>query len=309
MIRKGGWFFVALGVVGCNAILDNKPGVLLESDTPATDVGNDGGGTRPPSIPDAGQPDTAGCNEGQFNCNGACVSLTDPRYGCGSPTCTPCATPNASAACQGRACVIAACNQGYADCNQDPADGCEGDLSRPQTCGACNAVCPPAAPMCAPAGGSFQCGAGCPPAAPLLCGLECVDPQTSPNHCGVCNNKCPEVANATASCTAGTCGFTCQPNYKKCPDKCALPNDPAACGPNCVVCPAPTNAQATCAMDACAFTCNMGFGNCNLNAADGCEANLATDPLNCNACGNACPANHTCNAGVCQPPPPPPPPP
>jgi hypothetical protein len=61
--------------------------------------------------------------------------------------------------------------------------------------------------------------------------------------------------------------------------------------------------------DTCGFTCRAGFGDCNLNPNDGCESNLANDPLNCNACGNACPPDHTCNAGACTPPPPPPPPP
>ena len=48
-----------------------------------------------------------------------------------------CAFDNADAACEDGTCQIAACADGYADCNADPADGCEADLSDPTLCGAC----------------------------------------------------------------------------------------------------------------------------------------------------------------------------
>lgn len=296
MMRRIAWCAVALAVIGCNAILDNKPGVLLEQSSPGTDIGNDGGPATPRTPEeDAAPPDTTGCPEGEMRCQGTCVSMNDPLYGCGSPTCTPCNAAHGTAACQGRKCVLSACAAGYADCNQSAADGCEADLSRPASCGACNAVCPPTAPMCAPAGGGFQCGTGCTPAAPLLCGLECVDPQTSVNHCGACGRKC-ERANATAACTAGECEYTCAPNHMACGDACA------ACPP------AVPNTQPTCAGNACQLQCVAPFADCDMNPANGCEANTSNDPLRCGGCA-PCPADHTCNNGVCTAPPPPPPPP
>jgi hypothetical protein len=48
--------------------------------------------------------------------------------------------------------------------------------------------------------------------------------------------------------------------------------------------------------------CCAGFADCNHDIRDGCEANLAADPLNCSACGTSCPTTGgtpVCNAGVC----------
>jgi hypothetical protein len=50
--------------------------------------------------------------------------------------------------------------------------------------------------------------------------------------------------------------------------------------------------------------CSAGFGNCDANAANGCEAAFASDPLNCGMCGKSC-AGQACVAGVCNVAPPP----
>lgn len=311
------------GVAGCNAILDNEKGTLA-TDTPS-DVtpnqpapGGDGGGSgqvpRNGTQPEGGstlppQPErdasTGGisCAPSQRACYGACVGLTDPVYGCGDPNCSPCKTAHGQSACQGTKCVVQACDPGYADCNQDPADGCEVDLSKAVSCGACNAVCPATAPVCAPAGASFQCTTGCTAAAPLLCGTECVSPLTSVNHCGACNQKCPDIDQATSACNNGLCTFTCKPGYHACGQRCAVETDPTACGPTCTACPLPTNGTPICQAGACGLQCNPGFGNCNNNPTDGCETNFSNDPLNCGACGISCNGG-TCTNSVCTAPPP-----
>ncbi len=50
-------------------------------------------------------------------------------------------------------------------------------------------------------------------------------------------------------------------------------------------------------------TCAAFTGDCNGNAGDGCETNLASDVKNCGACGTTCPAGGgaaaACTAGVC----------
>jgi hypothetical protein len=310
---------VAVSTTGCNSILDNQPGILATEDPTEPGQadggvqlppisGNDDGG--PTGVPDAsnggtdsGTADAGGCPDGQFRCNGACVSTNDPLYGCGSASCAPCVIPHATATCQAGACVIATCDVGRSDCNAQPADGCEADLSTPTTCGACGAVCAAAAPVCAPTGPGWACSTGCGPTAPLLCGAECVDPATSVNHCGGCNLPCPAVPNGTPTCTAGICGTTCKPGFHACAGACAADTDAQACGPTCAVCPVPPNAQATCAANACAFQCNAGHADCNANPADGCEARLADDPLHCGLCGTACAAGQACVAGVCTAPP------
>lgn len=54
-----------------------------------------------------------------------------------------CRLPHAGAQCRDGYCEVARCHQGYADCNGDPRDGCEVDISRDaRHCGACEARCP-----------------------------------------------------------------------------------------------------------------------------------------------------------------------
>ena len=77
-------------------------------------------------------------------------------------------------------------------------------------------------------------------------------------------------------------------------------SDPKNCG-GCGLACAAANAQLSCDRGQCGIaSCNMGFADCDKSYADGCEAHLATDPLNCNACGTACAVNDTCAAGACQ---------
>jgi hypothetical protein len=78
--------------------------------------------------------------------------------------------------------------------------------------------------------------------------------------------------------------------------------EPATCGASCAPCPAPANAVATCDGTACGMACYPGFANCNGDAADGCEANLETDPADCGQCGVSCHGG-ACFSGACAPPP------
>jgi hypothetical protein len=297
---------VGSAFVGCNAILDNRPAEQLVTEEAGTEPRpheDSGARPSPPSAnDDSGAADaqddgaTQGCPGGRRMCNGVCVDRDDPLYGCGDPACGACAPDHATAVCRNGRCAVAACDHGYADCNGIPDDGCEGDLSKATSCGACNAVCPPTAPLCAPAGATFQCTNGCTPAAPLLCGNDCVDPLTSVNHCGACNAKCAAVANATVACVAGACTFTCKAGFHACGAKCVQNTDPQACGAACVVCAAPANARATCVADACSYQCNGALTDC---PGVGC-VELKNDPLNCGACGTSC-AGQPCQNGVCKP--------
>lgn len=248
--------FVALGLGGCNAILDNKPGEPRETKAPA-EASDDAGspfvyGGEPAEDASAPSDREPACEAGEQGCRGICVGAGDPIYGCGMPSCSPCDAAHATATCQANHCVIERCDPGFADCNRDLTDGCEVDLSRAKSCGACNRVCPPAKPLCTPTAAGFRCATMCSPVAPVLCGNECVSPLTSVDHCGGCNRKCPELAHANVACIAGNCGFSCK----------------------------------------------AGFSDCNMNAVDGCESRLSTDPLNCGACGRSC-GGGTCTNGIC----------
>ncbi len=299
---------LALAFLGCNSILDNNPGTLAIADeagalpgpgaNPApTDQPNvDGPDSSTPTMPDAGAKPSPGCPAGQQMCFGTCVSLTDPLYGCGNPSCSPCLSGHSAMACQGRKCIVAACDKGYADCNSTAADGCETDLSKATSCGACNAKCGVAAPLCAPNGPNFQCTTGCTASAPLLCGAECADPNTSPTHCGSCT-ACPVPTNGTAACNAATCSFTCKAGFKSCTDKCVAQTDPAFCGAACAPCPVPAGGVATCVADTCGIKCTAP------NHACGGKCVTATDPLACGAACTVCPVpmggTATCSGGAC----------
>jgi hypothetical protein len=288
-------------IVGCNSILDNTPGQPRNddntTDVPATDPIPDA--ATPPRSDSSGGPRTGDCPTGQRKCNGTCVTVDDPAYGCADPTCTPCAIAHGSATCVNGACAPATCDPGWGDCNAKSDDGCETDLSRATSCGSCKIACPATAPICAPSGAARACVSGCPADAPLLCGTTCVSPLTSTAHCGGCNRPCPDVPRATSACVAGQCTFTCKPGFNPCNGQCVAATDPAACGPACTICPTLPNSTPACTNNACTFTCAAGWADCNLAPADGCETNTMVDPLHCGGCGLPCAG--TCVNGRCKP--------
>jgi hypothetical protein len=57
---------------------------------------------------------------------------------------------------------------------------------------------------------------------------------------------------------------------------------------------------ASCSAGQCSIVCNQGFQDCDMDGGNGCEANLQSDPKNCNGCGNVCPMNLPgCAMGQC----------
>ncbi|MGE0790996.1 MAG: hypothetical protein AB7S26_35320 [Sandaracinaceae bacterium] len=119
--------------------------------------------------------------------------------------CAPARCPsllNADAACDGDRCVYA-CRTGYEDCDGTMENGCEADLSVPETCGSCAQECPTAGHAIA------TCSA-------RMCGLVCAegwdDCDGNPLSgcesllidaytCGACGTSC----SSTQICSGGTC--------------------------------------------------------------------------------------------------------
>jgi hypothetical protein len=248
----------------------------------------------------SGRCDIAACDAGRADCNAAAadgceVTLAADVRNCGACG-SACSLPNASAMCAGGRCAVAACNAGFADCDGNPANGCEVILgSDTANCGACGA-------RCAPANGTGVCASG--RCGVLACNPGFADCDRDPSNgcevtlasdarnCNACGNVC-SPANATGRCAGGACGVaSCNAGFGDCngspADGCEvnLNTTPTSCGACGRACSLPNASAVGCAGGACTVTaCVGGFGNCDGNPANGCEANLTSDPSNCGGCG------------------------
>ena len=257
-----------------------------------------------------------GCNAGFGDCdgntdNGCETDLQNDASRCGACG-TSCATPvGGSAQCTAGVCGKS-CATGRGDCDHDATNGCESNLQTDVgQCGACGHAC------ATPAGGSATCTAG-------VCGIACstgrgdcdhdatngceTDLQTTVAQCGACGTACPERAHAVSTCAAGACGMRCVEGFADCDGNAAngceadLGGDALHCGTCDGACPVLAHTAAACSGAPCTTHCLPGFGDCDGDAANGCEADLGADPSHCGACATACSvANGTaaCTAGAC----------
>ncbi|MEZ4394712.1 MAG: MXAN_6577-like cysteine-rich protein [Polyangiales bacterium] len=251
----------------------------------------------------------ARCAPGEVCADGACALSCGPRLArCGdrcadlqvdAANCGACGT----ACAPGQTCAAGRCEttcaQGFTACTG--ATGFCADLQRDRlNCGACGAACASGevcdAGACAP-----SCGAG-----RAVCAGQCVTLASDPAHCGACENACPARPNAVPVCAAGACAFVCAAGFADCDRdasngcEVALATDLAHCGACGVRC-ASTAGTAACAAGRCEVTaCAAGRGNCDGDAANGCEVDTATSAAHCGACGNACAAGGSCVAGSCE---------
>ncbi|MFW5920276.1 MAG: hypothetical protein ACOCUS_00450 [Polyangiales bacterium] len=152
------------------------------------------------------------CDPGFANCDGDATScetelgtLTDCTS-CGNA----CIYEHASAVCETDGCALEDCVSGWGDCNSDPDDGCEQDLSSPDHCGMCDNPCG-SDEVCSGDACAESCGD-----TETDCDGACVDTMTSISHCGGCDMPC-ERDHATAECEGGTCAIdTCDSGYGNC---------------------------------------------------------------------------------------------
>ena len=157
-----------------------------------------------------GQTCVAGCSAARpcagsaTCCDGACVDTQTNTEACGTCT-TRCTVTNGSPACVAGRCSVASCTAPFADCNNDPADGCETNTAQSAThCGMCGRAC-----MFANATGACTAGA-CTITACATNFLDCdtspangceVDARTDAMNCGMCGRAC----RARGACIAGVC--------------------------------------------------------------------------------------------------------
>lgn len=248
------------------------------------------------------------CGTEQKACEGACVDMSDPAFGCGAEACAPCDVANATAACAGTQCVIASCTGTFDNCNNSSDDGCESDpMTDPSNCGGCGNACiaPHATPTCE----DGTCAVGeCAPDwedcdGTVENGCE-ANLLNDPANCGGCAAPC----NAFEACQNGQCVLDCPNNMGDCDgdpsNGCETPLNTTTncgfCGDACNL----ANATATCSAGMCTIqACNGGFDDCDGMDANGCEADLQSSVLTCGSCNNACPngpnGTTVCNSGQC----------
>jgi hypothetical protein len=115
---------------------------------------------------------------------------------------------------------------------------------------------------------------------------------TSALHCGSCFHPCapPNACDNGGECNPSTCptgmrdcdgdqAATCEADVRTDAANCG------GCGIACVV----ANGVGRCSAGVCAVAgCTGTFADCNGAVGDGCEVDLATDPLHCGGCANAC---------------------
>ncbi|MDB4929530.1 MAG: Tryptophan synthase alpha chain [Myxococcaceae bacterium] len=200
------------------------------------------------------------CPGAETCCGGACVDLMANPVSCGVCD-NRCGLPNAVAFCRAGACAVGTCAGGYADCDLAPTNGCE------------------------------------------------VNAQTDVAHCGACGTVCPMGAHVAArSCVVGRCGISCDVGFADCDGNPAngcevdLVTTATQCGACGTVCPARPHAAPACVSRACALRCDADFGDCNGDAADGCEVDTRASVAHCGACGRACAAPHAttaCGGSMC----------
>ncbi len=240
-----------------------------------------------------------------------------------------CALDHASEVCVAGACAVGDCEDGWADRNTEPEDGCECRIQA-ETCDGADNDCDTRID-------------------------EGFDLQSDVSHCGACDNDC-DLDHASEVCAEGACGVgDCDNGWAdrngEAPDGCEcriqaevcdgsdndcdtrvdegfdLQSDEANCGACNNAC-ALDNAVPVCVDGGCRVdNCAQGFGDANGEDEDGCECvianggvescdgsdedcdgsvdegfDLQNDPNHCGACGALCEgdnASYDCQQGDC----------
>ncbi len=144
------------------------------------------------------------CLGGSTKCGNQCVDTRNDPANCGACN-TLCSYANAGALCANSLCGLGACSPGFANCNNQPIDGCEiGTTTDPTNCGGCGVKCAyaNAGATC----GNSSCGLGACNAGYANCNNIAADgceiaTSADVNNCGACGNKCGN----NATCVAGAC--------------------------------------------------------------------------------------------------------
>lgn len=196
-------------------------------------------------------------------CSMICVDANGDPNNCGGCGHVCSAPPNAVAICSGAVCGFA-CNAGYADCDHDPANGCEvATGADTNNCGGCGNICPSVT------GGTATCAAG-------ACGVTCAT-----GLCGPTCVSCAASGTGSACLPSGTCG-------------CNVATD---C-PSGRACDATTHVCAT----SCSATQQCNGGCCSAAASGTCVAGASSTACGasgiCTDCTIGCPTGAACTCSA-----------
>jgi MYXO-CTERM domain-containing protein len=254
------------------------------------------------------------CDAGWDNCdalgyNGCESNLATDLQDCGECG-NACDYANAVNRCEAGSCVITECSANFRDCNQEIDDGCEANLrADPENCGSCGTACSAnhASGTCTN-GLCFmgECDAGyanCNRNPADGCEISLAD---DAENCGACGVAC-NLSHATAACDQASCVVAaCEAGHGDCDGDAAngcevdLATDEAhcgACGEPCAL----DHASAVCNASTCAIArCDADYADCDAEDATGCEIDLNTDAANCGRCGIACGEGEACVGGSCE---------
>jgi hypothetical protein len=248
------------------------------------------------------------CERGLGNCDGevvnGCETSLTTATNCGACR-TACrgATPVCDATMATAQCA-SGCPAGATRCG----NACIDVRTSLQHCGACDNMCPDrpnftrvcAAGVC---GGTCSAGfADCDMS--ITNGCE-VDTSSSVSHCGGCGMACASRPNTAVTCAGSACAYECSPGFGDCdgdPMNGCETNTNSSLG-NCGgcgrLCRPNANQSATCAAGMCTRSCLPGYLDCDMGAANGCEASSSA-ATSCGACGVLCSgATPSCSAGMC----------
>ncbi|MBL8685465.1 MAG: hypothetical protein JNK05_40190 [Myxococcales bacterium] len=147
------------------------------------------------------------CTSGFADCNSngadGCEANLGTISNCGACG-RVCSFANATALCSAGSCALGACNAGWANCDGNPANGCETSITTTSNCGGCGVGCSRANATATCASGSCAIGS-CNAGWGNCDGNDANGCETNTNsnnsHCGTCNNAC----SSPHTCIGGGC--------------------------------------------------------------------------------------------------------
>ncbi|RLB54118.1 MAG: hypothetical protein DRJ42_10040 [Deltaproteobacteria bacterium] len=229
----------------------------------------------------------ADCTVGTTLCGTSCIDTETDVLNCSGCGVACPDRPHAVRECMAGGCGFR-CDDGWDDCDGDPANGCEASLDDIATCGRCSRTCsrPNTIPSCLGRRCAFVCEAGfldC----DRLSSTGCEVPRTDPANCGACGAVC-DTTNATGGCGTGACVLTCDMGFADCntdgSDGCEAHLDDDLM--NCGACGAGCSAGEVCTAGACLSSCpGACMDDCDVAAPCGCagdSCDFTCGTSNCN---------------------------